>query len=176
MVSVRTSKRKYIPCRFSLGLDAALHLVHIQAAAGTWVSLGHSLMLSRWQEQDCPRGYFTVCCGSTCLTSLGPGAGKLAAASLPTRYCAMPPCSDMGPAWGALLPRPAAWQLGAQRWCQRGRAFPLRLVIAGGGGSLPQRGCTCLRVAWKELAPAPATAARLSGSTGCGLVFAKQDS
>lgn len=43
MASVRTFKRKYIPRRISLGLDAELHLVPIQSTKGTCVYRGCSL-------------------------------------------------------------------------------------------------------------------------------------
>lgn len=134
-------------------------------------------MLSRWQEQECSWVYFNVLWEHLPELS-GSGCRKTPRCQLahPVPYPAMrAPCSFPPKAWVRHGANSCHCWLSGQRGCQRGKAFPPWLVIAGGGGSLLQWGGMCWRGAWKELALATATAVHPSGFPGCGLVFLKQD-
>lgn len=96
-----------------------------------------AFIISRWQEQECPWG---------CGTSLGLGAGKPPAASMPTWWHACHACSLLLPTQSTAGWAPASpGFLEAQRtgWCQGRRAFP---VMRGGGGSWLQWGGVCWRL------------------------------
>lgn len=122
MASVRTFKRKYIPCRISLGLEAELHLVPTQFSTGTWVYRRCSLddlKVSRGEE---PMGVFY--CDVWDLS--GSGCRKAPCCDH-SHLMACLACLLLAPSYtehrGELLPLLAAWKQGVQGGARAGGHF-----------------------------------------------------